>query len=165
MLTETGPKFVTSDEYEQIDIDPKKVVCRNGRYGFNCYGICVEGESPAVHYGRGEDELWISTVQSPNGRFSYSVYCRLAGLVASIPGVFCWDENVGWKDRAKAVTAALEFMKSNIEDYLADYPEISTCSDNIRSNRVAHIRLNPVLDFIEKNLKFWDPVLHQLRSN
>lgn len=160
ILTETGPKFIDEDEWERLDTDPNKIVFRNGRYGFNCFGHCVEGESTAVHYGIGEDVLLIFTAESPNGRWSYSAHYHLCGLIGQYSLGFCWDKNYGWRDEPTAVTAALKFMRSRIEDYLSE--EDVYCGISAVEKRG---RLNPVLEFIEKKLKFWDPVLHQLRSN
>ena len=158
MLTETGPRFVGLEEWDRLDADSNRVVFRNGRYGFNCYGFCIEGAETAVRYEVGDDEVWIETCQSPNGRYSYSLFYRLLGFQGRFYCGFCWDENCGYKGRKQAVTAALEQALDVVKDLHKPIgsPYVDRSFFNIPGRRA---RMSQVKKYLEKKLDFWDPAV------
>lgn len=156
MLTETGPRFVGLEEWDRLDPDSNKVIFRNGRYGFNCYGYCIEGADTAVRYESGDDEVWIETAQSPNGRYSYSLFYRLVGESNMFDVGFCWDENCGWKDRRRAVTAAIEMVLDVVKDLSSPFMSPDGRVSAVIGKRA---RLKQVKEYLVKKLDFWDPAV------
>ena len=156
MLTETGPRFVGLEEWDRLDADSNRVVFRNGRYGFNCYGFCIEGAETAVRYEVGDDEVWIETCQSPNGRYSYSLFYRLVEEAGKFDCGFCWDENCGYKNQKQAVTAALEQVMDVVKDLSQPFMSPDGRVSAVIGKRA---RLKQVKEYLEKKLDFWDPAV------
>ena len=159
ILTADGPRWVNDEEWQNLHGDEHAVVYRSRRYGFNYFGACIEGADPAVHYTSGEDEVLLSTVQSPNGRFSFGLYLNLCDTGLKYEAGFCWDENSGWKDRPSAVMAGLRL----VEDYLEDVMRPS--SDDVEhSSEIMKLRIGPIQEYIKKQMRYWNPTIYGRRK-